>query len=257
MNFSRNSNSNLNFTPPPGKLQSKEKKGSHIMLTLSGEQIRRIDRLAVEQYAMPSILLMENAGHNAARIIETEYPLGIYRRVVIFCGPGNNGGDGFVIARHLHNTGRTITIILTVPAGKLKGDALTNYQIVSKMPVPILPADAAEESLAGTDLVIDALLGTGFAGEPRPPLDSIIQKINRSGKPVVAVDVPSGLDCSTGIPAQATIRANLTITFVAAKTVFLTPTATPYLGKLQIADIGAPKELIPLVTADPHPEAGR
>ena len=153
--------------------------------------------------------------------------------------------------------GLVIAFILAVPAGKLKGDALTNYQIVSKMPVPILSADATDKSLAGADLVIDALLGTGFAGEPRPPLDSIIQKINRSGKPVVAVDVPSGLDCSTDTPAQATIRANLTITFVAAKTVFLTPTAAPYLGKLQIADIGAPKELIQLITANPHPEAER
>jgi NAD(P)H-hydrate epimerase len=213
------------------------------MFTLSCEQIRQIDRLAVEQYAMPSILLMENAGYNAARIIETEYPSPV-RSAVIFCGPGNNGGDGLVIARHLHNAGRRLTVILAGPAERLKGDALTNYQIVSKMPVPILTLDATDESLTGADLIIDALLGTGFTGEPRPPLDTIIQKINRSGKPVVAVDVPSGLDCSSGTAGQATIRANLTITFVAVKTAFLTPTTAPYLGKLQVADIGVPKELI-------------
>ncbi len=214
------------------------------MITLTCEQIRRIDQLAVEQYAMPSILLMENAGRSAAQIIQTEFHYLAHLVGVIFCGPGNNGGDGFVIARHLHNAGWTVSIILTAPAEKLKGDALTNYQIVSKTRIPILSIDAMDQGLKEADLIIDALLGTGFTGQPRPPLDTIIQEINRADKPVVAVDVPSGLDCFTGTAGNPTIQADLTISFVAVKTAFLSPSAVPYLGKLQVADIGVPKELI-------------
>ncbi|MFA5863989.1 MAG: NAD(P)H-hydrate epimerase [Phycisphaerae bacterium] len=214
------------------------------MLTLTCEQIRRIDQLAVEQYAMPSILLMENAGLNAAHFIMAEFLDLTDRSVVIFCGPGNNGGDGFVIARHLHNSFWHVKIILAAPAEKLKGDALTNYTVVSRMGIPISDPDSADRLIERSDVLVDALLGTGFQGEPRPPIDQLIRKINASGKPVIAVDVPSGLDCFTGTPAQNTVRAHITITFAAAKNVFFLPPAIEYVGKLHLADIGIPKELL-------------
>ena len=112
------------------------------------------------------------------------------------------------------------------------------------MGLPIVGPESADQALAKANLLVDALLGTGFTGEPRPPLDTLIQMINAAGKPVVAVDVPSGLDCFSGRPAKATVRADLTITFVAAKTAFEQPAAVPYLGKILVADIGVPKDLI-------------
>jgi hydroxyethylthiazole kinase-like uncharacterized protein yjeF len=214
------------------------------MFSLTCEQIRRIDQLAVERYAMPSIILMENAGRNAAYLIREEFPELTNGSVVIFCGPGNNGGDGFVIARHLHNMSWDVRIVLAVPAEKLKGDALTNYTIVSRMGIPISDPDSTDRLIEQSDVLVDALLGTGFQGEPRLPLDHLIQKINASGKPVIAVDVPSGLDCFTGTPAQNTVRAHMTITFAAAKNVFFLPPAIEYVGKLKVEQIGIPKELL-------------
>jgi len=214
------------------------------MITLTCEQVRRVDQLAVERYAMPSIILMENAAGNAARITLSEFRHLSAPVVGIFCGPGNNGGDGFAMARHLHNAGWKVRIVLAVPADKLKGDALVNYEIARHMNLPIHSVEHTDQIIAESDIIIDALLGTGFQGAPRAPLDSVIQKINASAQPVVAVDVPSGLDCFSGAPAHSTIRATITITFVAAKTAFLAPTAIPFLGKLHIADIGVPRELI-------------
>jgi len=193
---------------------------------------------------MPSVILMENAGRNAANIIADHYSDLPEKRVAVFCGPGNNGGDGFVIARHLHNAGWQVRTLLTCEPAKLKGDALINYRIVDKMPVPIETVSSIDDVLTWAELIVDALLGTGFAGEVREPLASLINRLNQSGKPIVAVDLPSGLDCQTAKPAASTVRASHTITFVAAKTGLLTATARDYVGKIIVADIGVPRELI-------------
>jgi len=214
------------------------------MLILTCEQIRRIDRLAMERYDMPSILLMENAGAGAARIIHREFEYLAHRTAVVFCGPGNNGGDGFVIARHLHNAGWNITIVPVVPPDQIKGDALINYTIVSRMPIPTASPDRTDEVLDRGEVVIDALLGTGFKGQLRPPMDEIIRKINAANKKVVAVDVPSGLDCTSETAAEPTIRATLTVSFVAIKTAFLAPEAADYVGRIEVVDIGVPRELV-------------
>jgi NAD(P)H-hydrate epimerase len=215
--------------------------------TLTCSQVRLIDKIAVEDFAMPSIILMENAARNASEIIQQTFANLQNPSVAIFCGPGNNGGDGFAIARHLHNAGWSVEIVLAIPPEKLKGDAKINFDIIRKISLPIVSVDHADVAITPANLLIDALLGTGSTGEPRSPIDSIIQKINAAHKPVIAVDIPSGLDCTNGKIAQTTILADHTITFAAMKDTFTLPEVRPYLGRVHLADIGTPPEVIETV----------
>lgn len=235
------------------------------MINISRQQARQIDQIAIHELGIPGIVLMENAGRNATDLIkrymqEHNKPLA---SALIFCGGGNNGGDGFVSARHLHNQGVHVRILTTKPLDQLTGDAKTNATICQNMNLSIQPAPA-EGALAPVwsgpkpDVIIDALLGTGFQGDLRPDMSHLIQSINAvHGQPdtpvpvVVSLDLPSGLDCDTGQPPaspqgelQPAVRADLTITFAAPKLGFSQPAAWPYLGKFQVADIGIPVGLI-------------
>ncbi len=223
--------------------------------TLTREQVRRVDELAVRRYGIASLVLMENAGRNAAALIDQTY--GPRGRTIIFCCPGNNGGDGCVIARHLHNAGWSVCVVLAGDPSRLTPDTATNSRIIEAMGLkPIVAEDslalqAAAASIASEDVVVDALLGTGFSGEVRSPLAELIHAVNKAKKrAVVAVDLPSGLDCDRGAPCAATIRADLTVTFVARKRGFDSPHAAPFIGRVQVADIGAPRELIAEIAAE-------
>ncbi len=199
---------------------------------------------------------MENAGLNATTALldhlhqhQNLTPPDI--RAIILCGGGNNGGDGFVIARHLHNRGAAVTIDALKDPADLTGDAATNHEICRRMGLSIehvlnaAQLTAAAARWGEAHVVVDALLGTGFRGEVRQPMAQAIEAINALAGPVImAVDVPSGLDCEQGMPTHATVRADLTVTFAAAKTAFFTDAARPYLGTLAVADIGAPPELL-------------
>lgn len=223
-------------------------------VVLTREQVRRVDRLAVERYKIMGLVLMENAGRSAAAIISDVY--GQAGRAFICCGPGNNGGDGYVIARHLHNAGWSVRVMVAGDPSRMTHDAGANYAIVEAMGLKTLVAadgesqQTAVRSINTSDVVVDALLGTGSQGEVRSPMAELIDAINAvARRAVVAVDVPSGLDCNTGTPSNATIRADLTITFVAAKTGFVAPTAAPYVGRVEVADIGVPRELLAEIVA--------
>jgi len=215
-------------------------------LILNRDQCREVDRRCVEEYGLPSIALMENAGRGTADWLRS---LGISGRVLICCGAGNNGGDGLVVARHLDAEGFDVAVMLWVPPEKLKGDAATNYQVLAKSGVGIECPDSPEatsfrERLAAADWVVDGLLGTGARGEPRPPLDRVIEAINgRAGK-TLALDVPSGLDCDTGEAAGKTIRASHTATYLANKPGLSQPSAAEYTGEIRVLTIGAPRRLI-------------
>jgi len=220
--------------------------------TCSREQIRELDRRAMEDYGIPGVVLMENAGRGAAGIAGEMIGNPAKKRVVVFCGKGNNGGDGFVIARHLHNRGARVEVVAAFAAEELspEADAGINLEIVRHMGIHPAPAlDDYGRSLAAgyakqADLIVDALLGTGLAGDVREPFLSLIRLVNAEDKPVLSVDVPSGLDANTGNILRAAVRATCTATFVLPKHGFLRGEGPACVGDVRVVDIGAPADLV-------------
>jgi NAD(P)H-hydrate epimerase len=219
---------------------------------LSRQQVRSIDGRAIDEYGMTGLVLMENAGRGCVDVL---CRLGCRGPVAIACGKGNNAGDGFVIARHLDLRGIAVKCLLLGAPAELRGDAAANYAVASKAGIPLVdlsgPWDARrfETELVGAEWIVDALLGTGAAGAPRAPWDDAIRRINASSAKKLAVDLPSGLDCDTDVPAQPTFRADHTCTFVARKIGFDNPAAAEYLGVVHVLDIGAPRRLVEAVAA--------
>ncbi len=195
---------------------------------LAREAVRGVDRLAVERYGLPSVVLMENAALGlAARAGAMLDELGT-GRVVILAGPGNNGGDGFALARHLVNAGREVLVFAAGDPGRYAGDAATNLGVIRQMGLAIerldrsSGAEALEYAGVAQVLIVDALLGTGLREAARGVIGDVILQVNRLRQPgvsVLAVDVPSGLDCDTGAPAGGgpAVEADATVTFVAAQ----------------------------------------
>ena len=217
------------------------------MKSLTRAQVREVDRRAIEEFGLPGIVLMENAGRGAAALLHERAP---QARVGIVCGKGNNAGDGFVIARHLANLGHDVRLLLACDPAELRGDAALNWHVVDRMRLPTTRLEAAtqgdwERTLAGADWIVDALLGTGAVGPPRGAIATAIAAVNavagRGGARVLAVDLPSGLDCDSGVVAEPCIRADCTATFVAPKVGFETRAARGVLGEVRVVDIGAPR----------------
>lgn len=212
----------------------------------SRDNIRALDRQAVEQYAMPSIVLMENAARSIADHMDQRGWLDIeYQPVLIVVGPGNNGGDGLALARHLHNRGISLQIILTRAIEKFSGDARTNLDIVQAMNLPMNLVEHPDDlELSETGCVVDALLGTGLTREVRSPASDWIAWMNDQPAPVLSVDLPSGMDADTGQPLGVCVRAALTVSFVGLKKGFTCDAARNHLGDVAVGDIGVPVELI-------------
>lgn len=214
-------------------------------LYLSRDQVRAVDRVAIEEFGMPGVVLMENAGRGSADLLIKQ---GIDGLVVICCGKGNNGGDGFVIARHLEIRGYSAKILLFTNPDSLTGDAAINYKICKAAKTPIEFIEQPEKNtgwilqLEQADWIVDALLGTGIKGELRDPFPSIINAINATGKNILAVDLPSGLDCDTGEPLGTCVKATFTVSFVAEKSGFTL--AKEFTGPVSVVDIGVPRSII-------------
>jgi NAD(P)H-hydrate epimerase len=211
---------------------------------LTRAEVREIDRRAIEEFGVPGVVLMENAGRGAAELL-----MGLpaaTQEAVICCGKGNNGGDGFVIARHLDNHGWVVRVLLFAEPAELTGDAAIMFGIIEKSGLDI----AVQPKLPIPDLerpqpwIVDALFGTGLSGPLREPFDKVLASMNATGNPILAVDIPSGLDCDTGQPLGATVRAKVTATFVAQKKGFAEPGAKQWLGKVHVVDIGVPRSLL-------------
>ena len=222
---------------------------------LSREEVRTVDEIAINRLGIPGLVLMENAGKNSAALLSQ---LGIQGKVTICCGKGNNGGDGFVIARHLAILHHEVEILLCADPEQLSSDAAVNYLICRNLKIPLQTffqkechydddVRAISKLLNGADWIVDALLGTGLTGAPRSPLDEIISLINRTEKQILAIDVPSGLDCNTGLPLGKTVKANQTVTFVAAKQGFEVNKSRQWTGTVHVVDIGLPSCIIDLV----------
>src|SRR5262245_814195 len=210
----------------------------------SRQQVRELDRIATEQYGIPGVVLMENACRGAAEVL---MKLGVQGPVHIVCGKGNNGGDGYVIARHLDMHRIQVIIHRCCEETEILGDALAQYRILKQSGLLIVPFSTSQElshQLSQTSWVVDALLGTGLTGNVRPPSDGIIRCINQCGSKVLAVDLPSGMDADTGESLGVTVRANHTVTFVAPKLGFLNPAVHQWTGEVHVAQIGAPRVLL-------------
>lgn len=228
--------------------------------SLTREEVRAVDRRAIDEFGMTGLVLMENAGRGAAeRLME----LGIDGLVVVCAGKGNNGGDGFVIARHLELLGCDVRVLLFANPSDLSGDAAANWRILEAAETPrvVLGRQPAlsdiDHALTHTDWIVDALLGTGTVGEVREPYRTAITSINRSARKVLAVDLPSGLDCDTGLPIESLtdgtplcVRATHTTTFVARKRGFDNLTSQAFTGDVYVVGIGIPKRLLDDVLAN-------
>lgn len=230
------------------------------MRPLSQIEIREVDQIAIHQFGVPGVVLMENAGRGCAEIIASHWNTG---SVVICCGKGNNGGDGYVIARYLENAGWSVKVRLAFPPEEVQGDAVLFLASVQKSGIQVRSIQAPRDvpstdqtvvaweefqrDLRSADLVVDALLGTGLTSNVRSPCREIIEAINAAGRPVLAVDLPSGLDCNTGKPLGACIRATRTATMVAPKLGFENLESEALTGPVEVVEIGLPRALVRLL----------
>lgn len=224
---------------------------------LSRDEVRALDQQAALELGLPTLVLMENAGRGAARVLAwamSETGLvqqeGALPQVVIVCGPGNNGGDGAVLARHLEGAGLArVHIVWIAPPGELRGDAPAQYRILQASGMEqsrVFDPIELESILRTADWVVDGLFGTGLT-RPLVPGDlagDVVGVINRSGKPVLALDIPSGMDADTGEVAGVAIQARLTATFVAPKPGFFAPGAAHWTGRVEVVDIGLPRQIL-------------
>lgn len=214
-----------------------------MMEYLKSQLIREIDLAAVRELGIPSLLLMENAARGACDVLEALNPSG---RVVIVCGPGNNGGDGLAIARQLSAREKKCDVFLIHGGKTLSDDAQANREILNRCGIAVHEVESGSlgetlATLSTSDWIIDALLGTGMRGELRSPFAEVVRSINQSVASVLSIDVPSGLDAETGEPCGVAVRANATVTFVAKKSGFRQANAASYLGHIEIRHIGIPQ----------------
>jgi hydroxyethylthiazole kinase-like uncharacterized protein yjeF len=206
------------------------------------ERMRAADKWAIEERGIPGLELMERAGRGLADLTGEVAPSGT---VAVVCGKGNNGGDGYVAARRLRAAGRAVRVLSVASVDELRGDARASAERVEA----IEPFDPA--ALHGCAVAVDALLGTGFAGAPRGPVADAIAALNASGTPVVAADVPSGVDAATGAVEGEAIRAAATATFAAAKPGLWINPGKAHAGAVRVIDIG-----IPAGAPVPEPDVG-
>jgi ADP-dependent NAD(P)H-hydrate dehydratase / NAD(P)H-hydrate epimerase len=222
------------------------------MKILTAAEMREVDRLTTERYRVPSLTLMENAGKSVADFIHARFGDLAQRRIVVLCGKGNNGGDGFVAARRLLKMGAKPDVLLVADRRELKGAAATNLKRWEKGSDKLVAIrgisawHASRAALGSADIVVDALLGTGLRGPAEGLLAEVIHDINRREPPqmLVAVDIPSGLAADTGEFAAASVRADYTVTFTAPKLGMFLREASGAVGRLTVSDIGSPWGLI-------------
>ena len=227
---------------------------------VTADEIREMDRRAIEDLGIPGVVLMENAGRGATEVVLRELAAaGAAGPVAILCGPGNNGGDGYVIARHLHQAGVPSTIYLAAPAERVAGDARVNLDIVRQLPIPVVEVyeEVAARALAGplstAPVIVDALLGTGLRSDVRGIYRLLLELANDAPGRKVAIDIPSGIRADDGHVLGTAFRADATATFALAKLGLLLHPGADYAGEVAVIDIGIP----PSVVAGVGPRADR
>ncbi len=208
---------------------------------VSADEMKEIDRAAAEEFGLGTDVLMENAGAAAAVVARGMLGGGAEGKAVCcLAGRGNNGGDGLVASRFLHNWGAEVLVVLAEGREKLHELPRKQAATLEKSGVKVVTECP---NLSRFDLLVDALLGSGSVGDPRQPVSGLIDAVDSSGVPVLAVDVPSGLDSTTGEPGRPCVNAEATVTFGLMKLGFLNPNGAAVAGELWLADISLPKEL--------------
>ena len=213
-------------------------------------QIQNLDKIVIEEYGIPSVVLMENAGRCVALEIIALLKKKKNSFVCIFCGLGNNAGDGFVVARHLMGAGIKIKVFLVGKAEQLKADAMLNYRILKKLRCMVKEINTVREKAVQdafkADIIVDAIFGVGLNREISEPFSSVINELNKNAKYIVAVDIPSGLNGTTGKIYGICVKAGTTVTFSFVKKGFLKADGPGYTGKVVVADIGMPVQCVNL-----------
>ncbi len=204
----------------------------------TAQQVRELDRIAIQDWGIPGIKLMKRAGYAVFQQLISRWP-GV--PITVFCGAGNNGGDGYIVAALAAESRLSVSVVQVASADKLSGDARQAYEYAKQAGVVMRPFSECSNLDAG--VVVDALLGTGLNGQVREPYAQAIRLINRSGLPVVAVDIPSGLSCDTGVPADPTVSAELTVTFIGLKQGLFTGEGRVFAGELVFSDLRVPQTL--------------
>lgn len=219
-------------------------------------EMRRLDEKTIKECGIPGVVLMENAGRGAAVLTREYFGDLTGRGLAVVCGRGNNGGDGFVMARIFHGWGASVRVFLLSNKEKVGGDAKVNMDVVANMGLEIVEiandSDLERLTFSESDIIVDAILGTGLSSEVRGLYRDVIIKINDSERPVVSVDVPSGVDSDAGAICGVAVKADLTVTFGLPKIGLLTPPGEDMAGRLEVVDIGIPPHI--LEEADPGKE---
>lgn len=204
---------------------------------VSSKQMRQIDNITSSKYKINSLILMENAGKAVYNELEKRIKNIKNKTIAVICGSGNNAGDGFVVARYLHNAGYNVKVVLVKPTSSFKDDCKINFEILKK-----IKADISKDiNEIDSDIIIDAILGTGIKGFVDDKVSKAIDKINETKAYKLSIDIPSGLDSDTGEICGNAVMADITITLALPKNAFKNKKTKRYTGELIIADIGIPK----------------
>jgi ADP-dependent NAD(P)H-hydrate dehydratase / NAD(P)H-hydrate epimerase len=229
------------------------------MRILNAAQMREADRRTIEEIGIPSLVLMENAGRQVVAAMEAMHSDLLDRQVAILCGRGNNGGDGFVVARTLVQRGVDVSVFLMGRVADVRGDARTNLEILGRLGLTVIEVADSQawelhfSQVSDCTLIVDAIFGTGLTPPITGFIESVITDVNASGIPVVAIDLPSGLSADSSDPIGESIEAGMTVTIAAPKLPLVLPPAETRAGDIVIADIGIPIEILEAVNG-PHVE---
>src|SRR5438445_92 len=220
------------------------------MRVLNSAQMREADRRTIDEIGIPSLVLMENAGRQAVAAMEATFNDLTERRVAVLCGRGNNGGDGFVVARTLVQRGVDVSVFLMGRVAEVRGDARTNLEILGRLGLTVVEiADSQAWELHFSEvsdctLIVDAIFGTGLNAPVSGLIESVIADVNASGIPVVAIDLPSGLSADSHESIGPSVEASLTVTLAAPKLPLVLPPGEAHSGDIVIADIGIPSDVL-------------
>jgi NAD(P)H-hydrate epimerase len=220
------------------------------MRVLNTEQMREADRRTIEDIGLPSIVLMENAGRQTVAAMEAAFDALASSRVAVLCGRGSNGGDGFVVARTLVQRGVEAMVFLLGSAAEVRGDARTNLDVLGRIGITVIEVTSAQEwelhftEVSKCDVVVDAILGTGFRGRLTGLFETVVADVNELGVPIVSIDLPTGVSADTADLSGEAVEATMTVTLAAPKIPLVFPPADSRAGDLVIADIGIPAPLL-------------